>query len=95
MYIRVPLSALVLRKMEGEAGINQRHARQGVRVRGGREGGRDGGREGERGRGRGRGRGRNRNMNVPNEIRATIVDHVLNHGLSMAEAGRRLSQKLT
>ena len=30
MYIRVPLSALVLRKMEGEAGINQRHARQGA-----------------------------------------------------------------
>ena len=58
MYIRVPLSALVLRKMEGEAGINQRHARQGVRVRGGREGGRDGGRDGEMGRGRGRGRGR-------------------------------------
>ena len=65
-YIRVPLSALVLRKMEEEAGINQRHARQGVRVRGGREGGRDGGREGERGRGRGRGQTGRREW-MPNE----------------------------
>ena len=38
-----------------------------------------------------RGRGR---MHVPDEIRATLVDHVLNHvlnhGLTMAEAGRRV-----
>ncbi len=26
-------------------------------------------------------------MRVPDEIRATLVDHVLNHGLTMAEAG--------
>ncbi|XP_022594198.1 uncharacterized protein LOC111216851 isoform X2 [Seriola dumerili] len=26
----------------------------------------------------------------PDEIRATLVDHVLNHGLTMAEAGRRV-----
>ncbi len=25
-------------------------------------------------------------MNISNEIRPTIVDHVVNHGLSMAEA---------
>ncbi|KAM4592404.1 uncharacterized protein PAE49_011102 [Odontesthes bonariensis] len=29
-------------------------------------------------------------MRVPDEIRATLVDHVLNHGLTMAEAGRRV-----
>ena len=34
-----------------------------------------------------RGRGR---MHVPDEIRATLVDHVLIHGLTIAEAGRRV-----
>ncbi|XP_051238676.1 uncharacterized protein LOC127353457 [Dicentrarchus labrax] len=29
-------------------------------------------------------------MRVPDEIRATLVDRVLNHGLTMAEAGRRV-----
>ncbi len=29
-------------------------------------------------------------MRVPDEIRASYVDHVLNHGLTMAEAGRRM-----
>ncbi len=29
-------------------------------------------------------------MRVPDEIRATLVDHVLNHGLTMAEACRRV-----
>ncbi len=29
-------------------------------------------------------------MHVPDEIRATLVDHVLNHGLTMAEAGLRM-----
>lgn len=28
----------------------------------------------------------------PNEIRATLVDHVLNHGLTMREAGQRVHQ---
>ncbi len=28
-------------------------------------------------------------MRVPDEIRATLVDNVLNHRLTMAEAGRR------
>lgn len=50
------------------------------------------------GRGRGRGRAQNRgggrrgqvHRQIPNEIRATLVDHVINHGLTMAEAGRRV-----
>jgi hypothetical protein len=29
-------------------------------------------------------------MNIPDEIRATLVDHVINHGLTMAKAGRRV-----
>lgn len=39
---------------------------------------------------RGRGRRVQRHRAVPDEIRATIVDHVINHGLTMAEAGRRV-----
>ncbi len=42
------------------------------------------------GRGRGRGRGSQVHRRIPDEIRATIVDHVVNHGLTMAEAGRRV-----
>lgn len=44
----------------------------------------------------GGGRGQNRarrgqpHRHVPDEIRATLVDHVINHGLTMAEAGRRV-----
>ena len=58
----------------------RRRRGRGVRLRGG------GVRRQNRGRGR-RGRG---HMRVPDEIRATLVDHVLNHGLTMAEAGRRV-----
>lgn len=66
--------------MEGQ------HRGRGVRMRGGR------------GRGRGRGRVQNRgggrrgqvHRQIPNGIRATLVDHVINHGLTMAEAGRRV-----
>ena len=47
-----------------------------ARVRGGGEGG--------------RGRGGRRQQFVPDEIRATLLDHVVNHGLTMAEAGRRV-----
>lgn len=57
----------------------QRHGR-GVRMRGGR------GREQNRGRGR---RGQLYGQ-TPDEIRATIVDHVVNHGLTVAEAGQRV-----
>lgn len=54
------------------------------------------------GRGRGRGvrmrggrrlRGRSRAV-VSDEIRATIIDHVINHGLSMREAGLRVQPNL-
>ena len=38
----------------------------------------------------GRGRGGRRQQAVPDEIRATLVDHVVNHGFTMAEAGRRV-----
>ena len=58
----------------------RRRRGRGVRLRGGGVGRQN------RGRGR-RGRG---HMRVPDEIRATLVDHVLNHGLTMAEAGRRV-----
>ena len=34
-------------------------------------------------------------MVVYNEIRATVVDHVLNHGLSMREAGQRVQPNLS
>ncbi len=43
-----------------------------------------------RGRGR-RGQGQRR---ISDEIRATIVDHVVNHGLTMAEAGRRVQPNI-
>ena len=60
--------------MEGQ------HCGRGVRMRGGR------------GRGQNRGRGRRGQIHrqIPNEIRATVVDHVVNHSLTMAEAGRRV-----
>ncbi len=64
--------------MEGQ-GIGQ--GQQPERRRRGRGVGRQ-----NRGRGR-RGRG---HIRVPDEIRATLVDHVLNHGLTMAEDGRRV-----
>lgn len=39
-------------------------------------------------------RGQNR-AQVSNEIRATIIDHVINHGLSFREAGQRVQPILT
>lgn len=47
--------------------------------------------EGVRGIGRG---GQGRTV-VSDEIRATLVDHVLNHGLSMREAGQRVQPNLS
>ena len=38
----------------------------------------------------GRGRGARRQHAVPDEIRATLTDHVINHHLTMVEAGRRV-----
>ncbi len=74
-----------------------------MRVRGGiwREQG--GGRGQGRGRGRGRGRPgggvghaqRRRQPNLCNEIRATIVDHIINHGLTLREAGLRVQPNLS
>ncbi len=48
----------------------------------------------ERGRGRGQRRGPVRRR-VSDDIRATLVDHVINHGLSMREAGQRVHPNLS
>lgn len=57
---------------------------------------------GDRGRGLGRGRGREgleeliepeqkrRGTNLTQEIRATLIDHVINHGLTLMEAGQKV-----
>ncbi len=49
-------------------------------------------RGGQRERGVGRGPVRRR---VSDDIRATLVDHVINHGLSMREAGQRVHPNLS
>ncbi|KAL7839610.1 hypothetical protein SRHO_G00262680 [Serrasalmus rhombeus] len=56
------------------------HAQQPVRVRG----------RGVRRHNRGRGRRGHGHRHVADEIRATLIDQVVNHGLTMAEAGRRV-----
>ncbi|KAI2660531.1 Estrogen receptor [Labeo rohita] len=74
-----------------------------VRMRGGIRREQGGGRGQGRGRGRGRGRPRGgvghaqrrRQPNLCNEIRATIVDHVINHGLTLREAGLRVQPNLS
>ena len=55
-----------------------------------------------RGQGRGRGRGRmapvrGRGIRVrcSNEIRASVTDHIVNHDLSMREAGQRVQPNLS
>ena len=67
------------------------------RVRRGGGGGRGRGERGGRGRGRGRGRqeGAQSGPNLTNEIRATLVDHVVNHGLTLREAGLRVQPNLS
>ncbi|XP_048855527.1 uncharacterized protein LOC125723169 isoform X9 [Brienomyrus brachyistius] len=69
--------------------------------------GRGRGEGGDRGRGLGRGRGREeleeltepeqrrRGPNLTQEIRATLIDHVLNHGLTLMEAGQRVQPNLS
>lgn len=48
-----------------------------------------------RGRGRrGRGQIREGRRAISDEIRATLVDHVINHGLTMREAGLRVQPNL-
>ncbi len=88
-------------RMRGGIQRGQGGGRGRVRMRGGirREEG------GGRGQGRGRGRGRPvgglghaeriRKPNLCNEIRATIVDHVINHGLTLREAGLRVQPNLS
>ncbi len=63
-----------------DANIGNRGRARGVRVRGG-------------GRGE-RGRGRPRTV-ISDEIRATLVDRVVNHGLTMREAGQRVQPHLS
>ncbi|KAL1252670.1 hypothetical protein QQF64_017363 [Cirrhinus molitorella] len=59
--------------------------------------GRDGGHAGGRRRGRGRRRqeGAQRGPNLTNEIHAILVDHVVNHGLTLREAGLRVQPNLS
>ncbi|XP_019203725.1 uncharacterized protein LOC109195670 [Oreochromis niloticus] len=79
----------------GERGRGEGGGRGGERghgERGGR-GGRGGG-GGERRR-QGRGRARARRQSVSDEIRATLVDHVLVHGMTMREAGQRVQPNLS
>ncbi len=47
------------------------------------------------GRQRGRGRGRGQRTFVPDEIRATLVDHVLVHGMTMREAGQQVQPNVS
>ncbi len=58
----------------------KRNLRGRVRVRGGR-----GGRGGQR---------RQRTV-ISDEIRATVIDHVLVHGMSMREAGQRVQPNIS
>ena len=71
--------------MEGRG--DQRGRGVNVRVRGGGRGGGGGGGGG------GRVRLRRRAV-ISDEIRATVVDHVLNHGLTMQEAGQRVQPNI-
>ncbi len=69
--------------------------------------GRGRGEEGDRGRGLGRGRGREgleeliepeqrrRGPNLTQAICATLIDHVINHGLTLMEAGQRVQPNLS
>ncbi|XP_019217693.1 uncharacterized protein LOC109203111 [Oreochromis niloticus] len=82
--------------MEGAARVRR------VRIGGGRGRGRGGEEVGGRGRGgarRGRGgeRGRVRRVRnrITDDIRATIVDHVINHGMTLREAGQQVQPKLS
>lgn len=59
------------------------------------QGGQGGGRVGQGGQEEGRGGERRRRAIISNQIQATIVDHVLNHGLSIREAGLRVQPNLS
>ncbi len=74
------LHILTMDEHPGNHQGQQLRGRRGVRMHGGRV------QRQNRGRGR-RGQGQRR---ISDEIRATAVDHVVNHGLTMAEAGWRV-----
>lgn len=73
----------------GEEARGRGRQGQGGEVRGRGQGGARGGRGGGRGRVR---RVRNR---ITDDIRATIVDHVINHGMTLREAGQRVQPNLS
>src|SRR4029434_6484753 len=84
----------------GRGGRGQREVRGGGR--GGQEEGGGRGRGGRGGQGGGEGQGeeggggeRRRRMVISNECGATVVDQVVNHGLSMREAGQRVQPNLS
>lgn len=68
-------------------------ANNGQRARG--VGGRGRGQQRGQIRGRGRGQRREGRRAISDEIRATLVDHVINHGLTMREAGLRVQPNLS
>ncbi|XP_019209788.2 uncharacterized protein LOC109198913 [Oreochromis niloticus] len=89
--------------MEGAARVRIRGGRGrgrggeevGGRGRGGEEVGGRGRGEARRGRGGERGRVRRVRNRITDDIRATIVDHVINHGMTLREAGQRVQPKLS
>lgn len=60
-----------------------RHPKKGVHVRGGRAG--QGGRGGQRG----------QRTVISDEIKATVIDHVLVHGMTMKEVGLRVQPNIS
>ncbi len=87
IYIQRITQEIQIVTMDEHPGNNQGQqlrGRRGVRMYGGRV------QRQNRGRGR-RGQGQRR---ISDKIRATIVDHVVNHGLTMAEAGRRVQPNI-
>lgn len=77
------------RGVEIRGGRGEGLRRRGVRSRGGREGGQQ-----ERGEGPG-GRRRQPRTIITDDMRATVIDHVIGHGMTMAEAGRRVHPNLS
>ena len=81
------------------AGHERRGAVQrgrGVQIRGGRGAGQQGRGGGQQGRGEGPGgRARQPRTIITDEMRATVIDHVIVHGMTMAEAGLRVRPNLS
>ncbi|XP_058627423.1 uncharacterized protein LOC131537792 [Onychostoma macrolepis] len=69
---------------------------RGIRVRGGRRAGHGRRGAGQQGRGEGPGgRARQPRTIITDEMRATVIDHVIVHGMTMAEAGLRVRPNLS